>query len=479
MILLPQYKGRTVAVMGMGRSGIATVKSLAASGAEVWAWDDDEASRRRAAAEGVPLVDLMTCDWRAPKALVLSPGIPFLYPAPNPVAALARSAGCEILGDIELLGRAKGPARIAAITGTNGKSTTTALTGHVLKEAGVATEVGGNLGPPALSLAPLAAGGVFVLEVSSFQLDLTLSVSFDVSVLLNISPDHLYRHGGLEGYIAAKRRIFRNQKAGQTAVVGVDDELSRRVFEDLKSAGGPRAIAISGERHVPGGVYVVDGVLCDESEGAQTAVMNMADAPRLPGTHNWQNAAAAYAAARALGVSRDAAAAGIKSFPGLPHRQELVAVIDGVRYINDSKATNADATAKALACYSDIYWIAGGRPKEGGITSLGPWFKNIVHAFLIGEAESDFAQTLEGHVPYTRCGDLAAALARASEAARAGGRPSPVVLLSPACASFDQWENFEARGEGFKKLVAGLSGAKGKNPARSRSATVPVAGGCA
>jgi len=479
MIPLPQYKGRTVAVMGLGRSGVAAALALAASGAEVWAWDDDAATRRRAEAESVPLVDLMSCDWRAPKILVLSPGIPFHFPAPHPVAALARSAGCEILGDIELLGRAKGAARLCGVTGTNGKSTTTALIGHILTQAGVSAQVGGNLGPPALALAPLGGDGTYVLEVSSFQLDLTDTVAFDVAVLLNITPDHLYRHGGLEGYVAAKRRIFRNQVASQTAVVGVDDELSRRVFEEMKAAGGPRVVPVSAERRVEGGAFAVEGVLHDALEGPDAAILNLAAAPRLPGVHNWQNAAAAYAAVRALGVPREAAVAGIGTFPGLAHRQELVAVVDGVRYVNDSKATNADATAKALACYRDIYWIAGGQPKEGGIRSLEPWFGNIAHAFLIGDAEAEFAETLEGRVPYTRCGDLAAAVAKAAAMARADRRPAPVVLLSPACASFDQWANFEARGDAFKKLVADLSGSRNPHPEPPRLPESHAAEGCA
>ena len=251
MILLPQFRDRTVAVMGLGRSGTATAKALAASGAKVWAWDDDVESRGRAAADGISLVDLMSCDWRVPKALVLSPGIPFHHPMPHPIAALARSAKCEVLGDIELLARAKGGARMCGITGTNGKSTTTALIGHILKEAGVSAEIGGNLGNPALALQPVS-DGVYVLEVSSFQLDLTSTLAFDVAVLLNISPDHLYRHGGLEGYINAKRRIFQNQKEGQTAIVGIDDEYTASIIRELRANGGARVVPVSGARKAPG-----------------------------------------------------------------------------------------------------------------------------------------------------------------------------------------------------------------------------------
>ena len=275
--------------------------------------------------------------------------------------------------------------------------------------------------------------------------------------MLNLSPDHLYRHGGMDGYVAAKRRIFRNQAGDQTAVVGVDDAYSRRLYEEIKREGRRKVVPISALQRLDVGVGVEDGVLYDASAGAARRVMDLKAVPRLPGVHNWQNCAAAYAASRALGIESSAIEDAILSFPGLPHRQELVGTIEGVRFINDSKATNADATARALACYDTVYWIAGGRPKEGGITTLGAWFPRIVHAFLIGEAEAEFAATLEGRVPYTRCGHLAAAVRLAAAQARADKREGAVVLLSPACASFDQWENFEARGEGFRRLVAALS----------------------
>jgi UDP-N-acetylmuramoylalanine--D-glutamate ligase len=362
-----------------------------------------------------------------------------------------------VLGDIELLARACPEARFVAVTGTNGKSTTTALIGHICVSAGRKTEIGGNLGTPALALAPLGSDGIYVLEVSSFQLDLTETAAFDVAVLLNLSPDHLYRHGGMDGYVAAKRRIFRNQAGDQTAVVGVDDAYSRRLYEEIQREGRQKVVPVSALGKLDAGVGVEDGVLYDASTGTARRVMDLKAVPRLPGVHNWQNCAAAYAAAKALGIESAAIEDAIFSFPGLPHRQELVGTIEGVRFINDSKATNADAAARALACYDTVYWIAGGRPKEGGITTLGAWFPRIVHAFLIGEAEAEFAATLEGRVPYTRCGHLAAAVRLAAAQARADKREGAVVLLSPACASFDQWENFEARGDGFRRLVAALS----------------------
>jgi UDP-N-acetylmuramoylalanine--D-glutamate ligase len=294
--------------------------------------------------------------------------------------------------------------------------------------------------------------------MSSYQLELTESLTFDVAVLLNITPDHLDRHGGMDGYVAAKRRIFARQQKAQTAVIGFDDDLSRVLADAL--AGGPRLVPISAERRVHGGVYVEEGWLIDDMAGAAQRVLDLRRAARLPGKHNWQNAAAAFAATRALGVDTSTVIAGILSFAGLAHRQELVATIDGVTYVNDSKATNADATAKALACYDAIYWIAGGLAKEGGIASLAPFFPRIRHAFLIGKATEEFAATLDGRVKVSRCGELGPAVAAAREAALAARQPGAVVLLSPACASFDQFANFEERGDTFRHLVEALPGAR-------------------
>jgi UDP-N-acetylmuramoylalanine--D-glutamate ligase len=451
MIDVTCFRNDRVAVLGLARSGLAAAEALQRGGARVLAWDDAPAKRDAAAARGVPVVDLATADLAGVKALVLSPGIPATFPTPHKIAARARSAGIEIIGDIELLALSCRTARYAGITGTNGKSTTTALLGHILKAAGIRVAIGGNLGIAALLLETLGADGVYVLEMSSYQLELTKSLAFDVAVLLNITPDHLDRHGGMDGYIAAKERIFAGQSARQAAIIGVDDVICRGIAAKLAAA-GHKVVPISAETATPGGVYVVEGQLIDDTDHAQRGVLDLAEAERLPGRHNWQNAAAAFAAARALGVAAADAVQGIKSFPGLAHRQELVATIDGVRYINDSKATNADATAKALACYDDICWIAGGVAKEGGIASLASYFPRIRHAFLIGEAAPAFATTLAGKVPSTRSGDLATALRQAHDAARQGG----TVLLSPACASFDQFTDFEARGDAFRRLVEAL-----------------------
>jgi UDP-N-acetylmuramoylalanine--D-glutamate ligase len=458
MIVAGGFAGRQVVVLGLARSGRAAAASLKASGAEVLPWDDSEKTRAVVASD-IPLQDPAAIDWREITALVLSPGIPHSFPAPHPAVVAARAAGVPIIGDIELLGRAQPDACYIGITGTNGKSTTTALLGHILAAAGKTLEIGGNLGPPALGLAPLGADGTYVLEMSSFQLELVDSLVFDISVLLNITPDHLDRHGDMDGYVAAKKRIFAGQGQDATAIVGIDDDISRDIAAELRRTGKARVVPISVRQPVSSGVYIENGWLIDALDEKPARMFDLAKAPRLPGIHNAQNAAAAYAAARQAGLAPNTIAAAIASFPGLAHRQELVDTIDGVRYINDSKATNADATEKALACYQAIYWIAGGLPKAGGITSLAPYFKRLRHAFLIGNATGEFAATLEGKVPYTRCGDLAHALTAASGQARDERAPQAVVLLSPACASYDQFPNFEVRGDTFRHLVGELPGA--------------------
>ncbi|MBL8706372.1 MAG: UDP-N-acetylmuramoyl-L-alanine--D-glutamate ligase [Rhodospirillales bacterium] len=457
MIDCSAMAGKTVAVMGLGKSGLPTARALAASGAKVQAWDDDAKKRNEAAAAGIAIGALDGFDWAKADALVLSPGIPHSFPKPHPVAAAAKAAGVQIIGDVDLLGRAQRQAAFVGITGTNGKSTTTALVGHVLRRAGRKAEVGGNIGTAALSLAPLGRDGIYVLEMSSYQLELTFSIAFDVAVLLNVTPDHLDRHGGMDGYIQAKRRIFAGQGAAQTAVIGVDDDHCRRIHDDLKTKGGRTVLPISSEIVVKGGVYAPDGVLIDDTEGAARQALDLRDVATLPGRHNWQNAAAAYATARAVGVAPTAIAEGIRSYPGLAHRQELVGTIRGIRFVNDSKATNADAAAKALASYGTIYWIAGGKPKDGPLDLLHPFFKNVRRGFLIGEASPRFARELKGLIALEECGDLQTALEHAYAAALKDRAKDAVVLLSPACASFDQFTDFEARGDTFRRLVASMT----------------------
>lgn len=451
---IPGIEGKIVAVLGLGRTGAATVDALSASGATVWAWDDNETARAAIAPE--LLVDPATADWRIPEMLVISPGIPHTHPAPHPAAAAAKSAGKPLIGDIELLYRAMPTPRYVGITGTNGKSTTTTLIAHILRQAGKPIEVGGNLGQAALSLQPLPGDGIYVLELSSYQLELTATPICDVAILLNISPDHLSRHGGMDGYIDAKALILRPKGRSSIGILGVDDQFCRDLFAKLGDA-GRKLIPISVEREAEGGADAIGGRLVDRTGGAPIDVVDLTAIATLPGSHNWQNAAAAYLAARAMGLDRAAIVAGLKSYPGLAHRQELIATIAGVRYVNDSKATNADAAAKALVCYDHVYWIIGGQAKEGGLAGLESLFPRVRHAYLIGEAAPLFARQLGKAVPFTQCGTLDKAVSAAQAQAQRDRKPGAVVLLSPACASWDQYANFEARGDHFRKLVLGLA----------------------
>jgi UDP-N-acetylmuramoylalanine--D-glutamate ligase len=460
MIDLAVLKGSSFVVLGLARSGLATVRAFAAAGIECVAWDDNASSREQAAGMGVTLVDPTAIDWSRANALIISPGIPSRLPEPHPVAVAARAAGKPILCDVELLARAEPKAQFVAITGTNGKSTTTALIGHILEEAGMRSEVGGNIGRGALDLAPLGTGGIYVLELSSYQLELLATFRANIAIWLNVTPDHIDRHGDMAGYVAAKQNIFARQQPGDCAVIGTDDEPSRVVEREIAARSGIACVPVALDRPVAGGISYRAGMLID----ADGYTFNFSDVPTLPGDHNAQNAAAAWAACRWLDVPREKIVSGLRSYPGLPHRQERVASAGNVVYVNDSKATNADATARALSSYRDIYWILGGQAKEGGVAPLVSYFDRIRHAFLIGEASDLFASQLEGKLPYSRCGDLQSALdaahARAQrEATGPGGGPS-VVLLSPACASWDQWKSYEHRGDAFRAMARALPGAQ-------------------
>ena len=408
MIPVRGFEGERVAVFGLGRTGLTAARALQAGGAEVALWDEKPASREAAEAEGLPLVDLSTADWSQFAALMLSPGVPLTHPTPHWTVEKAKAAGVEIVGDIELFARTVNAApahkkpKVVAITGTNGKSTTTALIGHLLTAAGRDARVGGNIGYGVLGLDDMHGGAVYVLEVSSYQLDLTSSLKPDVAILLNITPDHLDRHGGMEGYVAAKRRVLLNQGKGDTAVIGVDDAWCQRICTEITAANRRTIWPISAGRAMGRGVYALQGVLYDATGERVIEVADLLNARSLPGRHNWQNAAAAYAAARALGVSVEDAAAGLMSFPGLAHRMETVGQIGRVRFINDSKATNADAARQAMSSYPKFYWIAGGVPKAGGIDGLVDLFPRIEKAYLIGEAAEAFAETLEGKAAYER-----------------------------------------------------------------------------
>jgi len=442
------FAGRTLALFGLGGSGLATALALRAGGARVLACDDNPDSMARATAQGIATADLRDADWSDFAALVLAPGVPLTHPVPHWTVERAQAAGVPIIGDIELFCRER--ARIApgapfvAITGTNGKSTTTALIAHLLGQAGRDVQMGGNIGTAILSLAPPAQDRIHVIELSSFQIDLTPLLNPSVGVLLNVTPDHLDRHGTLDLYAAIKARLV---AGSDLAVVGIDDAPSRAIADALTGA----VVRVHvGDVAPEGGLAAHDGAVFG-SDGARLA--DLTGIGTLRGAHNWQNAAVAIAVVRALGLGPEAIAAGLRSFPGLPHRMEEVGRRGRVLFVNDSKATNADSTDKALTAFHDIHWILGGKAKAGGIEPLAPLFDRVAHAYLIGAATDAFAATLEGRVPYTRCGTLDVATRAAAEAASRSPAPEPVVLLSPACASYDQFRSFEDRGDQFRALV--------------------------
>ena len=455
MIPVTTFAGRTVAVLGLAKSGMASARALRAGGANVLGWDDAPPRRTDAEAEGFATADLYSMDWRHVAALVPSPGIPLHAPEPHQAVLLARAAGCEVIGDMELFARQKMGARIAAVTGTNGKSTTTALLAYALRGCGREAVEGGNLGTPVLDLPQLGSAATYVLELSSYQIDLTRGFEADVAILVNITPDHIERHGTMAGYVAAKERLFLQQRSDQAAVVGVDDPESAAMFARLREGRGRKAVPVAVGRSLGQGVFVENGMLHEARSGRNRFVADLRQG-RLIGAHNWQNAAVAYAAAVELGCDPGAVGEALLTFPGLAHRIEDVGTVDGVRFVNDSKATNADAAGRALACFENVYWIAGGRPKASGIRSLRTYFSRIRHSFLIGEAAQAFAETIAVPGGITRSERLAQAVQDAFAMARAEGRPGAVVLLSPACASFDQFANFEERGNVFRQLVADL-----------------------
>lgn len=446
------FADKRVAVFGLGASGLAASRALIAGGARVLAWDDSEAGRAAAARDHIPLGDLDEADWSAFEALVLAPGVPLTHPEPHWSVQRAQAYGVEVIGDVELFFRERAAiapdAPFVAITGTNGKSTTTALIAHVLQSAGRDVQVGGNLGTPILALDPPRADRFHVIEMSSYQIDLTPSLAPTVGVMLNVTPDHLDRHGTMQHYAFVKSRV---PGRARFPVIGIDDDYGREMARNLAATGKgvirlstkdmPVQGYLAGETHL----YRVAGEEAEE-------VVDLAGIGSLRGTHNAQNAMAAVAACTMLGLDDEDIRRGLRSFPGLAHRMEEVAHKGGVLFVNDSKATNADSAAKALGSFEAIYWIAGGKPKEGGIASLAGFFPRIRKAYLIGEAAADFAATLQGKVAFEIVETLERAVPRAAEdAADEGGEA--VVLLSPACASFDQFRNFEVRGDRFRELA--------------------------
>jgi len=460
MIAVRSFAGKEVAVFGLARSGLSSVRALVAGGALVFAWDDRDSLRQTAAGEGASVRPWLDWPWEKLAALVLSPGVPLTHPAPHDIVVRAKQAGVPVIGDIELFAREIRDAPVIAVTGTNGKSTTTALLGHILAACGFDAQVGGNIGKPALELAAPGPKTVYVLEISSYQIDLAPGLKPDVAILTNITPDHIDRHGSLEGYVAVKSKLLKQTAKTGLNVVGVDDSHTASIFTRLASNGGPVCVPVSVGKVLGRGVFVLDGALYDAQSSHATKIMDLAGAAHLPGAHNWQNAALAYAAVKPFAKDGRAIAAAIADFPGLAHRIEDVGRIGKVRFVNDSKATNADAAERALVCFHDIFWIAGGKPKAGGIAPLAPLFGRIAKAYLIGEAAEQFAATLDGNVPHEICGMLERAVHAAADDAAKSQSAAPVVLLSPACASFDQFRDFEQRGDAFRDLVVRLSQAR-------------------
>lgn len=460
MIPVKGYEGAKLAVLGLGRSGLATARALRAGGAEALCWDDNPAAREAAEAEGFTCRDLHKPGaFDDVAALITSPGIPHLYPKPNPVTRAAMEAGVPVDNDIGLFFRSFAdaewqmhdqPPRVVAVTGSNGKSTTVALLHHILQEAGRESQLAGNIGRGVLDIDPPGEGGVVVLELSSYQTELARALTPDVAVFTNLSPDHLDRHGGMGGYFAAKRRLFA-EGGPDRAVVGIDEDEGLFLAGQLsEGASDDRVIRISAARKLTGPgwqVFARKGFLSEYRKGRQAASIDLREMTGLPGAHNHQNACAAYAAARTLGLAPRLIGDAMATFPGLPHRSQTIAEAAGVRYVNDSKATNLDSAVKALSAFKNIRWICGGLEKDGGLDALKGQTGNVVKAYVIGREAAGFALQLD--VEAEVCTTMAAAVARAMEDAEEGD----TVLLAPAAASFDQYDNFEQRGDDFTAEV--------------------------
>jgi UDP-N-acetylmuramoylalanine--D-glutamate ligase len=457
MIPVRGVQGQKVAVLGLGRSGLATARALREGGAEAICWDDNPAARDTAEGEGFACRELTRQGaFDDIAALIVSPGIPHLYPKPNPVVRAALIAGVPVDNDIGLFFRsvASGewdefdtPPKVVAITGSNGKSTTVALLHHILEHVGRDSQMAGNIGRGVLDIDPPRDGGVVVLELSSYQTDLARALTPDVAVFTNLTPDHLDRHAGMGGYFAAKRRLFA-EGGPDRAVVGVDEDEGLFLAGQLSEGNGDdRVIRVSSGQKLTGSagwtVFARKGFLSEYRKGRQAGSIDLRDIPGLPGAHNHQNACAAYAAARTLGLAPRVIEAAMRTYPGLPHRSQRVAEVDGVSYVNDSKATNVDSAVKALSAFRKIRWICGGLEKEGGLEGLKGATGEVVKAYVIGREAAQFAMQLD--VEAEVCTTMAQAVAQASAEAAAGD----TVLLAPAAASFDQYDSFEKRGEDF------------------------------
>lgn len=461
MIVVRAYDGQRVGVLGLGRSGLAAAAALQAGGADPICWDDSPEGRKAGVNAGFSVRDLTReREWEGVTALIVSPGIPHLYPAPHPAIERAMAAGIPIDNDIGLFFRemtawepglddtGDGSPTVICVTGSNGKSTTSALIHHILNQAGREAQLGGNIGVGVLDLEYPASTDTIVLELSSYQTDLARSLAPDIAVFLNLSDDHLDRHAGRGGYFAAKMRLF-EVGAPERAVIGVDEAEGRYLANRLEGV-ADKIVRVGGRDGWT--VSMKKAYLTERQNGRQIGSIDLRNAPALRGAHNGQNACAAYAACRFMGLGPKQIEAGLISFAGLPHRLERIAEVDGVTYVNDSKATNADAAERALLSHDNIRWIAGGMPKEGGIAPLLPLLDRVKKTYLIGDAQDDFAAQL-GSAPHRLCGTLDAAL----KAARADAAPGDVILLAPACASFDQFTSFEARGDAFREIVEAIA----------------------
>ncbi|MGE0503016.1 MAG: UDP-N-acetylmuramoyl-L-alanine--D-glutamate ligase [Rhizobiaceae bacterium] len=458
MIRAETFRGKAVALFGLGGSGLATARALSEGGADVIAWDDNPDSVAGASKAGIRVADLRGVDWAGLSSFVLSPGVPLTHPKPHWTVELARAAGVEVIGDIELFVReraAQAPSSpFIAITGTNGKSTTTALIAHILTSAGRDAQMGGNIGRAVMTLDPPVPSRHYVVECSSYQIELAPSINPTAGVLLNLTPDHLDRHGTMQRYAAIKERLA---AGSETAIIGVDDAFCSQIADRLVLA-GKDVVRISNRLPLTDGLFADGAELMQVRGGRRGPIASLAGIGSLRGRHNAQNALAAVAACLKVGLAPETIQTGLESFPGLAHRMEQVARKDHVLFVNDSKATNADAAAPALSSFPRIYWIAGGLPKEGGIEPLRGFFVRIAKAYLIGEAAPAFAATLGEAVPYEISGTLAAAVEHAAADAASDGAGEVAVLLSPACASFDQFKNFEVRGESFRQAVLAIEG---------------------
>lgn len=461
------FSGKRVALFGLGGSGIATARALSAGGADVIAWDDNAPARANAGNAGVQVLDLDKQDWSKFDSFVLSPGVPLTHPKPHWTVEKARASQVEVIGDIELFCRERKAiapdAPFIAITGTNGKSTTTALIAHILREAGMDVQLGGNIGTPILALEPPSRERVHVIEASSFQIDLAPSINPTVGVLINLTPDHIDRHGTMENYAAVKARLIQN---ADIALVSVDDEYCWRIGQQRERATGASAlkytVPVSTKRRLARGVFAQGHeIISTLQDGAGVKIAALDGVSTLRGAHNAQNAAFAAGAVSLWKFAPEVIAKAVRSYPGLPHRMEEVGRIGRMLFINDSKATNADAAEKALLSFRDIYWIAGGQMKEGGIAPLMGLMDRVRKVYLIGAASASFARTLGDRVEFRECGTLDAAVTAAAADAHGSGASEPVVLLSPACASYDQFANYEARGAAFRTLVQQLMAATG------------------